>query len=483
MEKIFKMGNSKEMIRNYSLLLLVVLQYIYADPIRYLDEVFENVTITEDVVYGNAPDLPFIFLFEWNTYDIDLDMDIYEPEGDTETHRPVIIFIHTGAFFSGTNELDDVVTLSISAAKRGYVAVSINYRLGLNILSTYSGERAVFRGVQDASAAIRYFKEFAGEYNIDANNIFIWGTSAGSFIGLHLAFSEDDERPESTYVGGGDPDLGCIDCEGNSYDHESRPKALVSCWGAIGDLDWIDPENDVPSILFHGTADPIVPYSSGFPFTLNILLPIVYGSNLLQARLSELGIENEFHGEEGQLHEYWGTVNGNWFNGPNEFFEQIQSDAFSFLYNQIYDAEVLIQHQSGWNLVGLPLTVEDSFYLTLFPDALEGTLFSFHDSYVEETNLVSGIGYWLRFPESGVSSISNGTYLNELEISLEEGWNIISGLTEILSVENIIDPEGIIIPGTIYSFGEGYSQSLIFEPGEGYWIRSSAAGEIILSTN
>jgi hypothetical protein len=217
--------------------------------------------------------------------------------------------------------------------------------LGLNILSTYSGERAVHRGVQDASAAVRYLKEFSGEYNIDANNIFVWGTSAGSFIGLHLAFSEDDERPESTYGGGGDPDLGCIDCEGNSYDHDSRPKALVSCWGAIGDLDWIDPENDVPSILFHGTADPIVPYNSGFPFTFNILLPIVYGSNLIQGRLSELGIENDLHSEEGQLHEYWGTVNGNWFDGPNEYFEQIQSDAFLFLYNQLYSVEVPIDHE------------------------------------------------------------------------------------------------------------------------------------------
>ena len=93
------MGNSKEMIRNYSLLLLIVLQYIYADPVRYLDEVFDSYVKTENVVYGNAPDLPFIFLFEWNTYDIDLDMDIYEPEGDTLTNRPVIIFIHTGAFF------------------------------------------------------------------------------------------------------------------------------------------------------------------------------------------------------------------------------------------------------------------------------------------------------------------------------------------------------------------------------------------------
>ena len=323
----------------------LVRESLYSDSIRYLDEVFENVTITEDVVYGNAPDLPFIFLFEWNTYDIDLDMDIYEPEGDTETQRPVIIFIHTGSFFSGTNELDDVVALSIAAAKRGYVAVSINYRLGLNILSTYSGERAVYRGVQDASAAVRYLKEFSDDYNIDANNIFVWGTSAGSFIGLHLAFSEDDERPESTYGGGGDPDLGCIDCEGNSYDHDSRPKALVSCWGAIGDLDWIDPENDVPSILFHGTADPIVPYNSGFPFTFNILLPIVYGSNLIQGRLSELGIENDLHSEEGQLHEYWGTVNGNWFDGPNEYFEQIQSDAFLFLYNQLYSVEVPIDHE------------------------------------------------------------------------------------------------------------------------------------------
>ncbi|HIA85876.1 MAG TPA: T9SS type A sorting domain-containing protein [Candidatus Marinimicrobia bacterium] len=323
----------------------LVRESLDSDSIRYLDEVFENVTITEDVVYGNAPDLPFIFLFEWNTYDLDLDMDIYEPEGDTETQRPVIIFIHAGAFFSGHNELDDVVALSIAAAKRGYVAVSINYRLGLNILSAYSGERAVYRGVQDASAAVRYLKEFSSEYNIDENNIFVWGTSAGSFIGLHLAYSEDDERPESTYGGWGDPDLGCIDCEGNSYDHDSRPKALVSCWGAIGDLDWIDPENDVPSILFHGTADPIVPYNSGFPFTFNILLPIVYGSNLIQGRLSELGIENEFHGEEGQLHEYWGTVNGNWFDGPNEYFEQIQSDAFLFLYNQLYSVEVPIDHE------------------------------------------------------------------------------------------------------------------------------------------
>ena len=78
---------------------IVYLTTLFADGIRYLDEVFESVQKTEDVVYGNAPDLPFWFWVESNTVDIDLDMDVYEPEGDTLTNRPVIIFVHTGSFF------------------------------------------------------------------------------------------------------------------------------------------------------------------------------------------------------------------------------------------------------------------------------------------------------------------------------------------------------------------------------------------------
>ena len=313
---------------------------------RYLDEIFGEVTKTENVVYGNAPDLPFVFLFEWNTVDIDLDMDVYEPTGDTLSNRPVIIFIHAGAFFSGHNELDDVVALSIASAKRGYVAVSMNYRLGLNILSSYSGERAVYRGVQDASAAVRYLREFHQDYGIDYENIFVWGTSAGSFIGLHLAFTEDDERPESTF-GGGDPDLGCIDCEGNDYLHDSKPKAVISCWGAIGDLDWIEQEDNIPTIMFHGTLDPVVPFNSGFPFTIDIALPIVYGSNPIHERLNELNIENELYAEEGQLHEYWGTLNGNWFGGPNEYFDQIKNDSYSFLFSLLYPYQVGDVNEDG----------------------------------------------------------------------------------------------------------------------------------------
>ena len=318
-----------------SIYIIFTFSLLISQEIRYLDEVFDNVNKTEDVVYGNAPDLPFIFLFEWNTIDIDLDMDIYEPVGDTLSNRPAIIFMHSGAFFSGNNDLDDMVDLSITSAKRGYVAFNINYRLGLNILSSYSGERAVYRGVQDGSAAIRYIREHHDELGVDPEKIFIWGSSAGSFIGLHLAFSDEDERPESTYGGGNDPDLGCIDCEGNDYVQNSLPNGLVSCWGAIGDLDWIDLDENIPTIMFHGDLDPIVPFNSGFPFTIDIALPFVYGSNLIHDRLNELNINNELYVGEDELHEYWGTLNGNWFGGPNDNYTQIKEAVYNFLYNQL----------------------------------------------------------------------------------------------------------------------------------------------------
>ena len=313
---------------------------ILAAQTRYLDDVFENVDISEGVVYGNAPDLPFIFLFEWNTVDIDLDMDIYEPSNDSELQRPAIIFLHPGAFFSGSNQSDDMVSLSIDAAKKGYVAISANYRLGLNIVSTYSGERAVYRGVQDISALIRYLREHSEDLRIDSDKIFIWGSSAGAFIGLHLAYSDDSERPESTYGGGNDPDLGCIDCEGNNYNHNSRPNALVSCWGAIGSLDWIDSHDNIPAIMFHGTSDLVVPYDYGLPFTINIALPVVYGSNQIYDRLNLLNIQSEAYIEEGEGHEYWGSLNGNWVSGPNDYYYQIQDNSFNFLYSQLNAIEI-----------------------------------------------------------------------------------------------------------------------------------------------
>jgi Leucine-rich repeat (LRR) protein len=141
---------------------------------------------------------------------------------------------------------------------------------------------------------------------------------------------------------------------------------------------------------------------------------------------------------------------------------------------------VTINNLSGWNLTGLPLNVENPDYLFLFPSAVEGTLYSFDDGYNLEANLMQGEGYWLRFNESGNTTIS-GTPINELTISLNEGWNLIPGISTPIEISAIQDPDEIIIFGTVYEFTSGgYLNTDNIEPGKGYWIRTNGSGSITL---
>jgi len=141
-----------------------------------------------------------------------------------------------------------------------------------------------------------------------------------------------------------------------------------------------------------------------------------------------------------------------------------------------------IDNDEGWNLVGLPLEVENSSFVILFPESIEGTLYSFDDGYNLETSLTQGEGYWLRFDEAGSTTI-DGTPINELTISLNDGWNLVSGLSEDISIYSVSDPGSIIIPGTLYGFNEdGYVEADILVPGEGYWVRAFEVGEITLTS-
>jgi hypothetical protein len=86
----------------------------------------------------------------------------------------------------------------------------------------------------------------------------------------------------------------------------------------------------------------VVPYDVGLPFTINIALPIVYGSNQISQKLDSVGIINESYIEEGEGHEYWGSLNGTWVSGPNEYYYQIQEDSFEFLY-QFLDVDSILE--------------------------------------------------------------------------------------------------------------------------------------------
>jgi acetyl esterase/lipase len=64
-----------------------------AGPLRYRDPVFANITATQNLQYGAAPDL------SGNT--VPLMLDLYQPTGDTVAQRPAIVWVHGGGYCCG----------------------------------------------------------------------------------------------------------------------------------------------------------------------------------------------------------------------------------------------------------------------------------------------------------------------------------------------------------------------------------------------
>ena len=133
----------------------------------------------------------------------------------------------------------------------------------------------------------------------------------------------------------------------------------------------------------------------------------------------------------------------------------------------------------GWNMIGLPLIPENSSVEFLFPESAENSLFSYSEGgYVEETELILGTGYWLRFNSEG-SVFLSGELTEELTLTVNEGWNLISGISFAVNVDEI--ESELIIGGSVFGYDGEYYEPQFLVPGHAYWLRSSGNGEITIS--
>ena len=196
---------------------------------RYENEIFSSFTKTE---------VEFTNVYDWSITNSGLDMDVYTPDGDSYTERPLIIFAHGGSFWSGNKTNPMMVALCESFAKRGYVAASIQYRLTSiwNLTDSMHMLQTVMNGISDAKAAIRYFRKDAATngniFGIDPNQIYIGGYSAGAILAVNLAYINDTVGVPSHLIpiintSGG--------LEGNSGNpgYSSDVKAVVNVAGAV----------------------------------------------------------------------------------------------------------------------------------------------------------------------------------------------------------------------------------------------------------
>jgi len=179
-----------------------------------------------------------------------LDLDLYTPAFDNLKNRPLIIYVHGGGFSQGTRNSQDIQDFCKNLARYGYVVSSISYRLTRKGTETGFGcdcpavdkINTFGEAVEDLQDATFFLINNRERFGIDPQNIILSGSSAGAETALNTAY-----QPPYCYG---------LDSGPVSY------AGVISMAGAIPDTSKIYIESAVPSLLFHGTCDNLVPYAT-----------------------------------------------------------------------------------------------------------------------------------------------------------------------------------------------------------------------------
>lgn len=326
-----------------------ILYSTYSLSQQWVDEIYEVDTI-QDTVYGSAID--------FNNSQVDLHVDIYSPKcQDNTSRRPLLMVVHGGGFIGGSYKDAGVQQICAQFARRGYIAVSVQYRLGYindeglhncNLVNgfqcgfatdTMEWYRAYYRGIQDVKGATRFMINRKDDFHIDEQNVFLMGESAGAFLAMGATYMDDpSERPLPTFaisdapepnqntqntacshnIGQtfsgaiSRPDLGGIDGNIEPALYPFTIRGVGNIFGGMfQDLLSIDNATTKPALYsFHQACDIIVPWDSKKVYyglswcyancngcTQVYNTPIVHGSKTIDEWNTNLGLGYDIQSE------------------------------------------------------------------------------------------------------------------------------------------------------------------------------------------
>jgi glycerophosphoryl diester phosphodiesterase len=225
-------------------------------------------------------------------YDEDV-MDVFFPE--KYTNAKVILYIHGGGWTGGDKEEFPKYLLDELVGKKGYVVASMNYRL------IKDGKNRFPSQMEDVTSAIQFLTFAAKKYNLNAHEFALMGGSAGGQMAMLYAYGYDTKKQIRTvvdYWGPTDFADKIVWVPGTAT--QSTAANLVGVTDGTAKIVFdaspyyrITKESAVPTILFHGGDDPLVPVSQ---------------ADKMHKRLIELGVPTEYYMYPGEKH----GVGGAW---------------------------------------------------------------------------------------------------------------------------------------------------------------------------
>ncbi|MFN8281710.1 MAG: T9SS type A sorting domain-containing protein [Chitinophagales bacterium] len=372
---------------------------------RFDDKVFTEFTRTKNISFNYAANSA--------GYYQNVLMDVYEPKNDTMQLRPLIIFMHGGAYWTGTKDYQSQVALGEEFAKRGYVFSSATYRLEASFVSLLFQDKmlkAVGRGVQDTKKLVQYFfnsaRDSSNPFRIDTTKIFLCGGSAGAFNVMHTVYldSTDNLNPDwkaaLNQIGGV---FGTYDF----IDFGKKIKGVVNVNGALGDKSYMD-NNHTPFLSVHNIYDPEIPFNRGRPYSIPFLME-VDGSNVLHAKAQQLGIYNPFYiipdnGHTSYSSDFFGTVVQPFFDSTVWYMKEF------FIHELCNSTPTAIRNNTVEKVKVYPNPTDDIFYLDGLKDFVGQTI-SIRDISGKEVYRTVFTGKLLSSKDIGLTS---GTYIIQL---------------------------------------------------------------------
>ena len=289
----------------HKILIFSLISFIFGqfecDGVRYTDEIFSEVNVTSNVLYGGNYNPNVWGQEQWHN----LYMDVYEPVGDEVEKRPLVFFLFGGSFVAGSKSSPDIVELCTRYAKMGYVASAIDYRLTGDLVwfpNETTAFKAAAKGIHDLKGAIRWFRmdeEMNNEFRVDVDRIYAGGVSAGGIIAVNAAYLDlNSEIPD--FILQFIEENGGLEGSSGNEGYSSEFHGIINLCGAVGDPQWMV-EGDVPIVNVHGDEDSIVPYGDGL-ITLFGLNMQVYGSYVINEVMLNLGNQSALYTFEGLDH-------------------------------------------------------------------------------------------------------------------------------------------------------------------------------------